>query len=169
MKKILVFVLAFLLLSPPFYAKGGEIPFILRVYSFLKMMYIPDIGLLREYWGSKRCWLYNDNYLAYKVLSRHKGYSEIVAEIEENFKIYNVSLTGNGRMEILFDQIIDFPPRIGEIVFLQYKNGYNIFTEISKSPPLDYENYGDLLLYGIISKFKKGDEYYKSLWNKASL
>lgn len=167
MKRFLAFVLVFLLLSPPSYTKGGEVSFILNAYSFLKSMYAPEIGLLREYWGNKRCWLYNDNYLAYKVLSRYKEYSEIVTKIEENFRNYNISLEGNGRMEVLFDKIIDFPPKVGEGIFLEYRNGYNVFTEIAKSPPLDWENYGDLLLYGVINKFKENDKDYQALWIKA--
>ena len=167
MKKFLILFLVFLLFSPPFSAVGGENPSTLRAYSFLKVMYIPEIGLLREHWGDKRCWLYNDNYLAYKILSGHKEYQEITSNIEKVFKYYNISLQGNGRIEILFNESIDSSTKVGEAIYLEYKNGYHIFTEISKSPPLDWDKYGDLVLYKVIESFRKNDENYIVLWSKA--
>jgi len=167
MRKVLTIALILLLFSPPSIVKGGEISFISKAYSFLKLMYVPEIGLLREYWGSKKCWLYNDNYLAYKVLSRQKEYLELIKNIERTFDSYKVSLEGNGRLEILFGQTIDFPPKVGEAVYLDYKDGFSIFTEETRIPPLEWDKYGDLLLYGVIDEFRKGHKDYQSLWVKA--
>ena len=36
--------------------------------------------------GSERCWLYNDNFLAYKILLKHSGYSGVVLSIEDNLE-----------------------------------------------------------------------------------
>jgi len=130
-------------------------------------MYEPKVGLLREYWGAKRCWIYNDNYLAYKILSKYKEYSTITMEIEESIKSYKVSLEGNGRLEVLFGKQIPFPPKVGKANYLDYKNGYEIFTEYAENPPSDWEEYGDLLLYGVIDRFRAKDDVYKELWKKA--
>ncbi|MBC7320186.1 hypothetical protein H5T89_06045 [bacterium] len=167
MKKVLILALIFFLFSPPATIRGGEIAFISKAYSFLKAMYVPEIGLLREYWGSKRCWLYNDNYLAYKILSRQKEYLELTRNIERVFDNYKVSLEGNGRLEVLFDQIIEFPPKVGESFYLDYRDGFSIFTENAKMSPLDWDEYGDLLLYGTIDESRKGNKDYQSLWIRA--
>lgn len=165
LNRVLVFLLAFLSFSPFSYARGGD-SFYLKALNFLKLMYVPEVGLLREYWGSKRCWLYNDNFLAYKVLSRYNDYTDIASGIKGIFEKYNLSLDGNGRLEVLFGIPIDSPPKAGEHLYLDYKDGYSIFIEKPSSALKDWEEYGDLLLYEVINRFNKG-EPYDVLWNRA--
>lgn len=82
-RRILVFLI-FMFLSPLSYARGGDLPY-LKALNFLEAMYVPEVGLLKELRGSKRCWLYNNNFLAYKTLLKHSGYSGIVLSIEDTF------------------------------------------------------------------------------------
>ncbi|MGC8717183.1 MAG: hypothetical protein ACP5RW_04215 [bacterium] len=161
-------ILVSIILSPSIsYTQEASSPSLSKALQFLTFMYEPKVGLLREYWGAKRYWIYNDNYLAYKILSKYKEYSAITSGIEESIKDYKASLDGNGRLEVLFGKNTPFPPKVGKAFYLDYRDGYEIFTEYAENPPSDWEQYGDLLLYGVIDRFKAKDNIYKELWKKA--
>ena len=163
-RRILVFLIS-MFLSPLSYARGDDLPY-LRALNFLAARYVPEVGLLKEHRGSERCWLYNDNFLAYKILLKHSGYSGVVLSIEDTFRKYNISLDGNGRLEVLFGHPPNSLPRAGEHMFIEYRNEYSIFTERPGKILSDWHEYGDLLLYEVIERFITGESYH-TLWNKA--
>lgn len=74
--------------------------------------YADDKWLCSEFPRSYRYWIYNDNYLAYKILE-YFNRNESAGKIKTTIESYGISLEGNDRLEVLFNQTIPFPPYTG--------------------------------------------------------
>lgn len=120
---------------------------------FLAGLYDPELKLLPEFPGSKVYWLYHDNYLAAKMLTRFDP--ERSRAIREAIRRFGV--TSSGKIEILFDEAdhplpfrhyrLDEVARVGDKV---------VKTEVAGNAiHLDWQRYADLLFLASISEASK--------------
>ena len=135
--------------------------------------YDDDKWLCREFPNSSSYWIYNDNYLAYKILE-YFNRSESASKIKTTIESYSISLEGNERLEVLFNRTIPFPPYTGtgmnfSPIIDSSSNGEK-FTVRNDEKHLqipNWEEYADLLLFGVIDRYYRGNSTFKGLWNKA--
>jgi len=129
--------------------------------------------LCREFPNSSSYWIYNDNYLAYKILE-YFDRNESACKIKTTIESYGFSLEGNERLEVLFNRTIPFPPYTGagmnfSPIIDSSSNGER-FTVKNDEKHLqipDWKEYADLLLFGVIDQYHRENSTYKDLWNKA--
>jgi hypothetical protein len=151
--------------------------FIDKALNFIEAQlhnYVDDKWLCREFPNSSNYWIYNDNYLAYKILE-YFDRNESVSKIKTTTESYGISLEGNERLEVLFNHTIPFPPytstgtEFSPIIDSSF-NGER-FTVKNDEKHLqipDWEEYADLLLFGVIDRHRENSTY-KDLWNKACI
>ena len=130
--------------------------------------YIDDKWLCREFPNSSSYWIYNDNYLAYKILE-YFNRSESASKIKTTIESYGISLEGNGRLEVLVNCTIPFPPYTGTgmIIHIEVLKRFTVRNDQKHLQIQDWEEYADLLLFGVIDRYYRGNSTYKGLWNKA--
>lgn len=135
--------------------------------------YVDDKWLCREFPNSSSYWIYNDNYLAYKILE-YFDRNESASKIKTTIESYGFSLEGNERLEVLFNQTIPFPPYTGTGInfspIIDSSSNGERFTVRNDEKYLqihDWEEYADLLLFGVIDQYHRENSTYKDLWNKA--
>ena len=132
--------------------------------------YADDKWLCREFPNSSNYWIYNDNYLAYKILE-YLNRSESASKIEDTIESYGISPEGNGRMEVLFNQTIPFPPYNSTGVkyspIIDSSSNFTVRNDVKHLQKSNWEEFADLLLFGVLDRYYSGNSSYKELWNKA--
>jgi len=124
--------------------------------------YVSSLGLYRDSPVAKpfTVWIMNDNLLVSLLhlnvnLTGYENYSRVGLPIE--ILLYRISVP---------------PPfNASKSVVIEIRDGYTIKTEIPSGEPMDdWDNYTDLLAYGILSYHYSGDhelalEYFEDLYN----
>jgi hypothetical protein len=156
--------------------KGFSSIFIDKALDFVEAQlhnYVDDKWLCREFPNSSSYWIYNDNYLAYKILE-YFNRNESASKIQNTIESYGISLEGNERLEVLFNRTIPFPPynstgmKYSPIIDSS-SNGEEFIVRNDEryAQNQDWRDYADLLLFGVLDRYYRGNATYKDLWNKA--
>jgi len=113
----IMFLTVPLLRSVQAYPRYTEADKALDFVESLLWNYDGDKWLCKEYKNANRCWLYNDNYLAYQIFQT-LGRNDLAEKIRATFMSYGIPIKGNGRIEVLFNRIIPSPPYTGAACIL---------------------------------------------------
>lgn len=121
-----------------------------RGRTFLTSLFDPQLDLLPEFQGAKNFWLYHDNYLAAKVLS--KTHPEISAKIMA--AIHRESTDQDSKAKILFNESKQpLPFRHYQLTDVRRLTNGIIRTEIiTPNVMAGWTNYADLLLLACIAE-----------------
>lgn len=121
-------------------AEGGR--------EFLVNLVHPDLNLLPEFKGHNVVWLYHDNYLAAKVLT--KTHPTVAAKITAAIRKYGV--TRSGKIELLFGEA-SLPLRRYELRDVAKEGAFTIRSEFTTDAlNNDFANYADLLCFAAIAE-----------------
>ena len=121
-----------------------------RATAFLVDIFDPELGLLPEYAGASRYWLFHDNYLAAKVLK--PTHPDLAAGIERALALWGV--TRSGKIEIVCGEArAPLPFRVPELVRVATRGGKQIWTErLTARPSKGWAGYADLLLLAALAE-----------------
>lgn len=124
-----------------------------RCASFLRSLFVPELGLLREHLGEKVCWLANDNWLALKALEKFEPF--LANKIQQTMKRYKAPLPN--RLSALFDSSISVPPfKVARFVDVGKRGEWLIRNEVDDGSKLrDWHEYADLVCIAAINAAKR--------------
>ena len=125
-------------------------PVLQKARGFLVELMDDDLGLLPEYRGAKVYWIFHDNYLAAKVLS--KSHPKTAQQIQEAMKREGVE--HSGKIELLFGELKNpLPFRQFQLKVVRRVGEKVIETEVVLSDVVvGWQNYADLLLMASLAE-----------------
>ncbi|MBI5211517.1 MAG: hypothetical protein HY927_16205 [Elusimicrobia bacterium] len=138
--------------KPPVQADPGAEPSAGAALGYLEGMFDPGVGLLRQLKGSNDYWLFQDNYLAARVLAADRP--KLAEKIRTALARHPAA--GGGRIEIVFDEI-DKPMifRESELVTVSKIGEKRVRTERLTDRKVDrWEENADLLFLAAIARRK---------------
>lgn len=122
--------------------------------DFLKTLFVPEVGLVKEHPKAKVCWLTNDNWLVAHALT--KADPKLARTLQDTLRRFNATVPN--RLRALLDRrTVAVPPfhtaRFAEVSQI---GGWQIRYEVDDGAPIDdWHEYADLLCIAAVNAAKQ--------------